>query len=247
MSSSPHLASPTAVGEELLTHTGPGTLAGRYLRTFWQPVYRSQDLPAGRAVTIRLLSEDFTLYRGTSGGVYLIAPRCAHRGTQLSTGWVEEDCVRCFYHGWKYDGSGQCVEQPAEEPGFARKVRIPSYPTREYLGLIFVYLGEGRPPEFPRYGFMEELDDTECVRLVHVDKKPYPYNYRNGLENSVDPVHVAFVHRNSEYRGLVCCPEVDAEEVALLSQDTEERTTALLWRRLCGTPGGARRHDGSAL
>jgi len=194
------------------SHTGPKTLAGRYMRRFWQPVYRSQDLPAGRAVTIRLLSEDFTLYRGTSGGVYLIAPRCAHRGTQLSTGWVEEDCVRCFYHGWKYDGSGQCVEQPAEEPGFARKVRIPSYPTREYLGLIFVYLGEGRPPEFPRYGFMEELDDTECVRLVHVDKKPYPYNYRNGLENSVDPVHVAFVHRNSEYRGLVGCPEVDAEE-----------------------------------
>ena len=71
-----------------------------------------------------------------------MAFRCAHRGTQLSTGWVEGDCVRCFYHGWKYDGAGQCVELPAEDPA-SRQVRIASYPTEEYLGLIFAYLGEG--------------------------------------------------------------------------------------------------------
>src|SRR5687767_8435488 len=108
---------------EDLVHTGPGTLAGRYLRMFWQPVCRAEDLPAGHAKPLHILGEDFTLYRGESGKPHLIAPRCAHRGTQLSTGWVEGDCVRCFYHGWKYDASGQCVEQPAEEAGFARKVK----------------------------------------------------------------------------------------------------------------------------
>src|SRR5207245_5192386 len=82
---------------------GPGTLAGRYLRTFWQPVYRAQDLPAGRAKPIRIMNEDFTLYRGEGGTPHLLAFRCAHRGTQLSTGWVEGDELRCFYHGWKYD------------------------------------------------------------------------------------------------------------------------------------------------
>jgi 5,5'-dehydrodivanillate O-demethylase len=47
--------------------TGPATLAGQYLRKFWQPIYRSQDVPAGRALPVRIMSEDFTLYRGKSG------------------------------------------------------------------------------------------------------------------------------------------------------------------------------------
>ncbi|HZU05115.1 MAG TPA: Rieske 2Fe-2S domain-containing protein, partial [Chloroflexota bacterium] len=123
-------------------HTGPGTLMGRYLRRFWHPVYVAEELPPGRAVPIRIMSEDFTLYRGESGAPHLLAFRCAHRGTQLSTGWVEGDCIRCFYHGWKYDASGQCVEMPAEDPSFPPKVRIRSYPTQEYLGLIFAYLGD---------------------------------------------------------------------------------------------------------
>jgi 5,5'-dehydrodivanillate O-demethylase len=194
------------------SHTGPGTLGGRYLRTFWHPVFRAQDLAAGRAVPLRVMGEDFTLYRGADGAPHVLAARCAHRATQLSTGWVEGDCLRCFYHGWKYDPTGQCVEQPAEEASFARKVRIASYPAQEYLGLIFAYLGAGEIPALPRYPFMEAFDATRQVRLVR--SKRFPYNYRNGLENSVDPVHVAFVHRNSEYRGLVGCPSVTAEETA---------------------------------
>ncbi|SRR6266545_6664360 len=105
-----------------LARVGPGTLAGRFLRGFWQPIYLADDLRPARAVPLHLLAEDFTLYRG-EGGPHLVAFRCAHRGTQLSTGWVEGDCIRCFYHGWKYDASGQCVEQPAEEPDFAPRSR----------------------------------------------------------------------------------------------------------------------------
>jgi 5,5'-dehydrodivanillate O-demethylase len=67
-------------------HTGPDALAGRYLRRYWQPVHRSMDLPSGRAKPIRIMSEDFTLYRGDAGAAHLVAFRCAHRGTQLSTG-----------------------------------------------------------------------------------------------------------------------------------------------------------------
>src|SRR5229473_2369209 len=150
--------------------TGPGTLAGRYLRRFWQPIQRAEDLPRGHAKPIRIMSEDFTLYRGEAGTPHLVDFRCAHRGTQLSTGWVEGDCIRCFYHGWKYDGAGQCVEQPAEDAGFASKVRIASYPTEEYLGLIFVCLGDAerddtgafRPPPLPRFPELE--DESQGVR-----------------------------------------------------------------------------------
>ena len=61
-------------------HTGPGTLAGRYLRSFWQPVSRSRDLAPGQAAPFRLMNEDFTLYRSESGEPHVVAFRCAHRG-----------------------------------------------------------------------------------------------------------------------------------------------------------------------
>ena len=122
-------------------HTGPGTLAGRYLRMFWQPVCCSHELSVAQALPIRIMDEEFTLYRGESGAANLVGYRCAHRGAQLSAGWVEGDFIRCFYHGWKYDGAGRCVEQPAEAEPFAPKVRVPAYPVQEYLGLIFAYFG----------------------------------------------------------------------------------------------------------
>jgi 5,5'-dehydrodivanillate O-demethylase len=201
-----------------LAYTGPGTLAGRYLRRFWQPVYRAEDLAPGRAVPLRILGEDFTLYRGQSGVPHVIGFRCAHRATQLSTGWVEGDCLRCFYHGWKYDATGQCVEQPAEDAAFTGKVRIPSYPTEEYLGLVFAYLGDAergdtgafRPPPLPRYRDLEEDGVLEVSTYVR------GCNYFNALENSHDPVHLAFVHRRSIFTdgGLIGVPEVAAEETA---------------------------------
>jgi 5,5'-dehydrodivanillate O-demethylase len=122
-------AIPGAKDWEDLYHTGPDTLAGRYMRLFWHPVYVAAELPSGRAIPIRVFGEDFTLYRGQGGAAHVVAFRCAHRGTQLSTGWVEGDNLRCFYHGWMYDGSGQCVEQPAEDASFAAKVSIRAYPT----------------------------------------------------------------------------------------------------------------------
>src|SRR5712691_8659388 len=91
-------------------HTGPGTLAGRYLRTFWHPVYVGEQLQPGWAVPITIMNETMTLYRGEGGTPHLVDFRCAHRGSQLSTGWVEDDCIRCRYHGGMYDGSGQCVQ-----------------------------------------------------------------------------------------------------------------------------------------
>ena len=132
-------------------YVGPGTLAGDYLRLFWQPIYHSPELVTGRAVPIRILCEDFTLYRGESGKPFVVGSRCAHRGMPLHPGWVEGDEIRCFYHGWKYDGEGRCTEQPAEPKPFCERVNIAGYPTREYLGLVFVYLGPGEPPEFPVY------------------------------------------------------------------------------------------------
>jgi len=171
-------------------HTGPNTLAGKYLSMFWHPVYCSHELRPGRAVPIRIMGEDFTLYRGESGSPHLVGFRCAHRATQLSVGWVEGECIRCFYHGWKYDASGQCVEQPAEPKPFASKIRIPAYSVTEYLGLIFAYFGKDEPPPLPRYPKFESPEiSLDVVRLGRI------CNYFNNIDNSLDNAHVRFVHR----------------------------------------------------
>jgi 5,5'-dehydrodivanillate O-demethylase oxygenase subunit len=198
-----------AVALDELAYTGPGTLAGRYLRRFWQPVYHAPDLPPGHAKPLRIMSEDFTVYRGEDGTPHVVAPRCAHRGTQLSTGWVEGDCIRCFYHGWKYDGSGQCVEMPAEDPSFPPKVRIASYPTHEYLGLIWAYLGEGEAPEFPRYAEFENFDG-----VIEIDSYVRRCNYFQNLENSLDMSHVGFVHSDNvaSFAGIGSGETLQAEE-----------------------------------
>lgn len=183
------------VSYEGFVKAGPGTLAGRYLRSFWQPVYRAEDLEAGRAVPIKVLGEQFTLYRGDSGEAHLVDFRCAHRGTQLSSGWVEGDCIRCRYHGWKYDQHGECVEQPGEDGAFTRNVKIKSHTTREYLGLVFAYLGDGEPPPFRRFS------DFERDFVLEVGLPEYwPCNYWNRMDNQGDGQHVPWAHRDTILR-----------------------------------------------
>ena len=126
--------------------TKPGTPGGIFMRQFWTAVGRSKDLAVGKTKPVRIMSEDFTLYRGASGKAYCVDSACPHRLAMMHMGWVEGEDIRCVYHGWKFDCTGQCVEQPAEEPGFARKVRIGTYPCEEYLGLVWCYFGEGQPP-----------------------------------------------------------------------------------------------------
>ena len=189
-------------------HTGPDMLAGRYLRRFWQPVAQVGDIANEWSKPIRVLGEDLTLYRSVSGRPYVVAYKCAHRGTRLSTGSVDGEGIRCSYHGWKYDGSGQCVDQPSEPRSFVDRVKIKAYPCREYLGLVFAYLGEGDPPPLPHYPHFE----ADGVVVTH--HNDWPFNYFQHLENAMDEVHIGFLHSKSPYQGTINAevPRISAEE-----------------------------------
>ena len=174
-----------------LTATGPDTDMGRLLRRFWQPVAVSHSIKPGDAKPLRVMGEDLTLYRGESGRAYLVAGRCAHRLTVLHTGWVQGEEIRCIYHGWKYDGTGQCTEAPAEGAGAAARMKIAGYPVHEYCGLIFAYMGSGVAPAFdlPRKEAFEKAGLIVFARL-----QVWPCNWFQMIENSLDAVHVSFVH-----------------------------------------------------
>ncbi len=175
----------------LLPQTTSGTPMGTLLRSFWQPVAIASELDKGRAVPLRVMGEDLTLYRGESGKTFLIGGRCAHRCSVLHTGWVENDELRCMYHGWKYDGSGQCTEMPAEKRPRPELVQIEGYPTHEYAGLVFAYMGEGPAPTFqlPRKDFLEW---PGCLRFLRL--QIWDCNWFQQIENSLDSSHLSFVH-----------------------------------------------------
>jgi 5,5'-dehydrodivanillate O-demethylase oxygenase subunit len=172
-----------------LTTTKPGTPGGIFMRQFWHPVMRSVDLAPGRAVPIRIMNEDYTLFRGVNGRAQVIENRCPHRGAQMFLGWVEGDDIRCVYHGWKYTQAGQCIEAPAEKEGFCKNVQIKTYPTGEMFGLIYAYFGPGKAPAFPPYPESHGEGYVEAWPFEHM-----PCNYLQSFENSMDEVHVAFTH-----------------------------------------------------
>jgi 5,5'-dehydrodivanillate O-demethylase len=113
-----------------------------------------------------------------------------------------------MYHGWMFDETGKCVEQPAEPPAFKERVKIPGFPVQEYLGLIFAYLGDGAPPPLPRYPWFEEEGVLEADTYLRYS------NYFYTLDNHSDEVHVVFTHRNTNFSraGLLDVPSIEAEE-----------------------------------
>src|SRR5215216_4809422 len=138
----------TQANNELVTQTGPGTPIGALLRRYWIPFLLSDELPEPECppVRVKLLSERLLGFRDTDGRVGLIDEFCAHRGVSLWFGRNEENGLRCPYHGWKYDFTGQCIEVPSEpaESGFCSKIKLKSYPLLERGGVLWTYMG---PPE----------------------------------------------------------------------------------------------------
>ena len=128
---------------ERLTRVGPGTPLGNLLRCYWYPIARTPELDVEPVLAVTLLGEHLALYRTDSGKLGLVAQRCAHRGASLAYGIPEEEGLRCPYHGWRYDHTGQCNEQPAEpaDSTFKDRIRIPAYPVEELGGFVWAYLG----------------------------------------------------------------------------------------------------------
>ena len=115
---------------DYLTQTGPGTPMGNLFRCYWLPVLLSEELPEPDCppVRVKLLSERLIAFRDTEGRLGLIDEFCAHRGPSLWFGRNEECGLRCPYHGWKFDVTGQCVDVPSEpaESGYAKKIKLKS-------------------------------------------------------------------------------------------------------------------------
>ena len=191
-----------AAQNELLTRVGPGTPCGELLRRYWQPAAllnefdprfdpRMQERPLK---AVRLLGQDFVLFRDTQDRWGLLDRDCPHRGADLAFARHEGDGLRCPFHGWKFDASGRCLETPAEPVGstLCQRVRQRSYPVQLCAGVLFAWLGpEGMaPPTLPAF-------DAFTAPATHrfAFKGLWNCNWLQAVEVGIDPAHPSFLHR----------------------------------------------------
>jgi len=180
---------------DLLTQTGPGTPMGQLFRSYWMPTLLAEELPENDCppVRVKLLSERLLAIRDSEGRYGLIDEFCAHRGVSLWFGRNEECGLRCPYHGWKFDVTGQCVEVPSEpeESGFAKKIKLKSYPLVKRGDVLWTYMGppEKQPP-LPEWEFcMVPPEQT------FTSKRLQESNWLQAMEGGIDSSHVSFLHR----------------------------------------------------
>jgi nitrite reductase/ring-hydroxylating ferredoxin subunit len=220
--------------DEQLARVGAGTPMGELLRRYWQPVGLSGDATAVPR-RVRVLGEDLILFRDGRGRPGLLHPRCTHRGTTLYYGKVEDDGIRCCYHGWLFDVRGRCLDQPCEPGGGLHRdrVRQPWYPVREHHGLVFAYLGPPeRKPVFRTFDVLTDLDDGELVVADDTGvgtggAAVVPCNWLQHYENVMDPFHVPVLHGSFSggqfVADMVVVPEVVWSDTAHGVMSTQDR------------------------
>jgi nitrite reductase/ring-hydroxylating ferredoxin subunit len=179
---------------EQLTRTDSGTLMGDLFRRYWIPAIHAWEIAErdGPPVRVEIMGEKLVAFRDSKGRVGVIDEFCAHRSVSLWFGRNEECGLRCPYHGWKYDVTGQCVDLPSEpdESGVKQGIKLKSYPAIEQGDVIWIYMG---PPQLrPAPPALEWTLVSPERRFV--SKRLQESNYLQAIEGGIDSSHVSFLH-----------------------------------------------------
>jgi 5,5'-dehydrodivanillate O-demethylase len=177
---------------ERLTQVGPGTPGGELLRRYWQAVCPKDEITeANPKKRIRILGEDLLLYRTPDGRIVCTEEHCAHRRASLFFGFIEEDGIRCCYHGWKYNSEGKCIERPYE-PREVVEICMRTYPIEELGGLLFVYMGPdlAKAPPLPKWDVLARNDGKRSIVIMPT----HDCNWLQIQENTIDSVHTYYLH-----------------------------------------------------
>ncbi|MCU0908040.1 MAG: aromatic ring-hydroxylating dioxygenase subunit alpha [Rhodobacteraceae bacterium] len=182
---------------DLLTQTGPDTPMGQMFRRYWIPALLARELPENDSapVRVKLLGERLLAFRDSKGRYGLIDEFCAHRGVSLWFGRNEEEGLRCPYHGWKYDVTGQCIEVPSEpaESGFCQKIRLRGYPLVKIGDILWTHMGDAAEcPPMPEWEFARVPEDQ-----TYTSKRWQECNWLQAMEGGIDSSHVSFLHSGS--------------------------------------------------
>ena len=167
---------------------------GELFRQYWVPALHSEELPDNDSppVRVKLLSERLLAFRDSDGRYGLVDEFCAHRGASLWFGRNEGSGLRCPYHGWKYDVTGQCVEVPSEadNSSFCQNVQLTAYPLVKVGDLLWTYMGDAATqPPLPDFEFAHVPPEQ-----TYTSKRWQQCNWLQAFEGGIDSSHVTFLH-----------------------------------------------------
>lgn len=179
------------------------------LREYWYIAAESSELSAKQPIERQVLNEKLVLWRDSQGVAHAIANLCIHRGVPLSLGYVDNDCVRCPYHGWAYDKQGVCVDIPSNGPQALTppNARTRFYPVAESGGYIWVYTGyEPAPTRRPLNVPVELTGKDWVVGYRYVDIATH---YTRVVEHNIDVAHLPWVHPKTIGRSVARDARID--------------------------------------
>jgi vanillate O-demethylase monooxygenase subunit len=168
--------------------------SGTFLMNCWYVAAWDHELVDGALLERTILEEPVVIFKGESGQAIALDNRCAHRGAKLSRGRLEGDCLRCMYHGLKFDASGKCVQIPGQDR-IPEKLGVRSYPVVERGHLVWIWMGDPALADEDKLLDIEFLEDPAWRGLpgyMH-----YASNYLLIVDNLADFSHLAFVHTKS--------------------------------------------------
>jgi len=176
---------------------------------FWYPIIRSEDLSYDEPERAMVLGVNLVVFRDTEGNARVLSDTCVHRGASLGGAWsmgsaprIIDGCVVCPYHGWEFDGNGECKNIPSIGYGAKTppRAKVDSYPVEEKYGIVFAFLGdlseEERPPLLNVEEYGQDGWRANGILVLEVD-----YNYERSMENGLDPAHNEFVHPTHGFSG----------------------------------------------
>lgn len=167
-----------------------------FVRNTWYVAALEREVPAGEKLSRTLLEQPVVIFRGESGQFIALADRCCHRGAPLSLGRIEGDCLRCMYHGMKYDATGRCIEIPGQDL-ISDVHRVHSYPIEERCGLLWIWMGDPALADPATIHDFPYLSDPEWQGLPEKAYLHYDANWLLIVDNLADFSHLAFVHTNT--------------------------------------------------
>jgi phenylpropionate dioxygenase-like ring-hydroxylating dioxygenase large terminal subunit len=176
----------------------------------WTPVLPVAEIETA-PLAVELAGETLVLFRNSENQVAALLDRCPHRGAALSLGRVsEQGCLECPYHGWQFDQDGACTHVPLNNPLDIKLAQLSAtgLPTQVVAGLVWVFTGTEPSAEPQLPASLKQSADA-----YHIHHEVWNTHWTRLMENSMDYVHLPFVHRHS-FGGMIGQPALAAGSYA---------------------------------
>ena len=163
-------------------------------REYWYPGVLKKEVGPKKPIFVNMMGEDIVFFRGKADKVYALFDWCPHRSARLSQGEsVFPGTITCEYHGYTFDGKGECVAGLIDDPNTPNigKMKGRSYPTEEHEGIVYVWMGETEPVPLEEDLPPEFLDSrNHWYTRVSV----WDANWTEPVNQGID-YHEAYLHR----------------------------------------------------